>query len=54
MESDDRLLDVRLDALDVDLRSLDGVLVAFSGGADSAVRRSYEMPRAPSPTRRCR
>ncbi len=33
---DDRLLDARLDALEADLRSLDGVLVAFSGGADSA------------------
>jgi uncharacterized protein len=30
------LLDVRLDALEARLRGLDGVLVAFSGGADSA------------------
>ena len=36
MESDDRLLDARLDALEADLRGIDGVLVAFSGGADSA------------------
>ncbi len=36
MESDDRLLDARLDALETDLRGIDGVLVAFSGGADSA------------------
>jgi uncharacterized protein len=36
VESDDRLLTARLDALDADLRGIDGVLVAFSGGADSA------------------
>ncbi len=36
MESDDRLLDARLDALEADLRGIPGVLVAFSGGADSA------------------
>ncbi len=36
MESDDRLLDSRLTALEADLRGLGGVLVAFSGGADSA------------------
>ena len=36
MESDDRLLDDRLGALEADLRSIDGLLVAFSGGADSA------------------
>ena len=33
---DDRALDERLGRLDDGLRSLDGVLVAFSGGADSA------------------
>src|SRR3954452_6130629 len=33
---DDHLLDVRLDALSTRLRELGGVLVAFSGGADSA------------------
>ena len=36
MESDARLLDARLAALDADLRTVDGLLVAFSGGADSA------------------
>ncbi len=36
MESDDRLLDARLDALAADLAGIDGLLVAFSGGADSA------------------
>ena len=33
---DQRLLDARLTALEADLGSLDGLLVAFSGGADSA------------------
>jgi uncharacterized protein len=36
VESDARLLDARLAALDADLRTVDGLLVAFSGGADSA------------------
>jgi uncharacterized protein len=36
VESDDRLLDARLDALAADLAGIDGLLVAFSGGADSA------------------
>jgi uncharacterized protein len=36
VESDESLLDARLAALEADLRGIDGVLVAFSGGADSA------------------
>jgi uncharacterized protein len=36
VESDESLLDARLAVLEADLRSVDGLLVAFSGGADSA------------------